>query len=565
MKVRVRQLSIRLDLLFWLTLTTALIILAGQVQAMPPHPDLRDRVEAGLVKKPLNDFSNGPLGESFKVSGLPSAKAPAASGVFKALCLLVDFSDEVSQVSAYKFDSLIFADRSGTVHDYYSEVSYGQLDIVAVVLPSSIGWLRAPQSYAYYVDDNYGTESPYPNNSQKLCEDLVDLADPLVDFSEYDNDGNGFVDVVIIAHAGAGAEFTGSSSDIWSHKWSIIPRNYDGVNVSDYTIVPEYWIAPGDLTIGVFCHELGHAFGLPDLYDTDGSSNGVGDWSLMSSGSWNGYLGNSPAHPDAWCKQQLGWATPTMITSNLVGQAIPEVETNAAIFKVSVDGVTSDEYYLVENRQKIGYDAALPGSGLLIWHVDDQVWHNQYEWYPGHTTFGHYLVALEQADNLFSLEKGTSLGDAGDSYPGSTANSGFNPASGPSSDAYDGSGGYVSIVNISASGPVMTADFVISLVAVEEETEVLPQLELSQNYPNPFNPRTSFDYTLTSSGWVEIDIYNALGHRVRRIFSNRQAPGIHQAEWDGTNDDGEPVASGVYLYRMQTEGTSLVRKMILVK
>jgi len=87
----------------------------------------------------------------------------------------------------------------------------------------------------------------------------------------------------MIVHAGRGAEYTGSLNDMWSHKWSIIPRACDGVSVSDYTVMPEYWSSPGDMTIGVFCHELGHAFGLVDLYDTDNSSYGTGYWSLMSS------------------------------------------------------------------------------------------------------------------------------------------------------------------------------------------------------------------------------------------------------------------------------------------
>ena len=121
----------------------------------------------------------------------------------------------------------------------------------------------------------------YPNNTQKLCEDLVDLVDPLVDFSDYDNDNNGYVDGLVLIHPGRGAEFSGSTSDIWSHKWGISPRNRDGVNIMNYSIQPEYWNAPGDITIGVYAHEIGHLFGLPDLYDTDNSSKGIGKWSTI--------------------------------------------------------------------------------------------------------------------------------------------------------------------------------------------------------------------------------------------------------------------------------------------
>ncbi len=120
----------------------------------------------------------------------------------------MQFTDNLSQVGATYFDSLLFGGGDGTLNDYYSAVSYGTLDIVTVDLPSSIGWCTMPQTYAYYVDGNYGTGT-YPNNARKLAEDAVLLADPLVDFSQYDNDGDGWVDTVFIVHAGQGAEFTG--------------------------------------------------------------------------------------------------------------------------------------------------------------------------------------------------------------------------------------------------------------------------------------------------------------------------------------------------------------------
>jgi ribonuclease HII len=94
---------------------------------------------------------------------------------------------------------------------------------------------------------------------------------------------------------------------MWSHKWGLnTPKVVDGVYVQTFTVQPEYWATPGDMTIGVYAHELGHGLGLPDLYDVDYTSQGVGKWCLMSGGSWNGYLGNSPAHPSAWCLKEMG-------------------------------------------------------------------------------------------------------------------------------------------------------------------------------------------------------------------------------------------------------------------
>ncbi len=549
-----------------IALLTALVS-AVHVPAMPPHPQVQEKIESGEISAPFTNLSAVPFSSNMKINAPTVSRGPALTGPFRALCILVDFSDKPSQTNAVEFDTLVFVDQAGTVRNYYQEVSYGQVDLVTINLPSSMGWQRAPQTYAYYVDNNYGTDSPYPNNSQKLCEDLVDIVDGVVDFSQYDNDGNGFVDVIMIAHSGRGAEFSGSSSDMWSHKWSIPPRSRDGVFISDYTVMPEYWSNPGDMTIGVYCHELGHAFGLPDLYDTDGSSYGVGYWSLMSYGSWNGSLGSSPAHPDAWCKVKVGWVTPTNINDNATGVSIPDVETNGSIYRLWTSGAAGDEYFLVENRQQIGYDAALPGSGILIWHIDESVLHNNYEWYPGHTSYGHYMVALEQADNLFQVEKSLSNGDSGDPYPGSTANVSFSPVSGPNSDSYSASSSFVAITNISPSSSNMTADFTVSFASGSDDDDppILPQFSLEQNYPNPFNPTTSIEYTISTAGDVEIIVYNILGHKTAQIASGRHQTGSYTATWDGTNENGEGVPSGIYFYELITEEETLARKMLLLK
>ena len=136
-------------------------------------------------------------------------------------------------------------------------------------------------------------------------------------------------------------------------------------------------------TMGVIAHEFGHDLKWPDLYDIDGSSYGVGDWALMGTGYWNGLgvAGDSPALPDVWSKWYQGWLTPTTISGYSYGQPIPQIETNPTAFLLrpnpdAVDwlyGANSGqgEYFLVENRQQTSYDLALPGEGLLIWHIDE--------------------------------------------------------------------------------------------------------------------------------------------------------------------------------------------------
>jgi len=453
----------------------AAVIILLAVFSLPadvPHPELLQKIKNGEIKTPFYLEHLAQLRERGinAPSALPDGAKPympqsPPRANFNAIVILVDFSDNISQVTANQFDNLIFGTGSGTVRDYYDEVSYGNLTIVTINLPGSLGWLRAPQTYSYYVNGQNGFGS-YPQNAQKLAEDAVALADPLVDFSVYDNNGDGYVDALFIIHAGPGAEFTGSNNDIWSHKWNMIsPQSVDGVLAYTYSMEPEYWQTPGDMTCGVFVHEMGHSvFGLPDLYDRDYSSNGLGRWSLMAGGSWNGYLGNSPAHPDAWCRVQMGYVTPTNIQTDTSGVIIPEIENNPTIFRLWTNGTTgTSQYFLVENRQQTGYDSALPSEGLLIYHIDESVSsQNDNEWYPGYTSYGHYLVALEQADGLWELEKDINSGNSGDPFPGSTNKRTFDLSTVPSSQDYNFNPTNVAVRNISNSLANMTADFEVT-------------------------------------------------------------------------------------------------------
>jgi hypothetical protein len=205
----------------------------------------------------------------------------------------------------------------------------------------------------------------------------------------------------------------------------------------------------------------------------------------------------------------------------------------------------------------------------LIWHIDDGCSDNNNEWYPGHTSFGHYKVALEQADNLYQLENNTSGGDGGDPFPGITVNQAFGPISSPNSDSYAASSSFVAVSNISASGPIMTADFAVSLAAGNEDDldqdQPLPDLWLGQNFPNPFNPVTAIAYTLGRPGEATIIVYNICGERVTELVSGHHDAGSYTATWNGIDDEGRLVASGIYFYELVTDDGAEVRKMVFLK
>jgi hypothetical protein len=166
------------------------LIWVADVDAMPASPQLRQAISEGRITAPyymrheaelrgmgIDTPESGPL-----LTGINPLGKAALTGETKLLTILVDFSDKIAQVNAVKFDTLLYYNRTGTVVNYYLEVSHNNLTITTPQSPSDLGWIRAPQTYAYYVNARNGTGT-YPYNSQKLVEDIVDLIDPQVNFS----------------------------------------------------------------------------------------------------------------------------------------------------------------------------------------------------------------------------------------------------------------------------------------------------------------------------------------------------------------------------------------------
>jgi M6 family metalloprotease-like protein len=401
----------------------------------------------------------------------PSANPPLRLGkggssavdTLKPIVICVDFDSNQHTYEASKFDTLLFSKGfvfpTGSMRDYYLENSYGKLYLVGGIT----GWYRMLEDYSYYVWGNYGIGS-WPHNAQKLAKDAVNAADPYVNFSDYDYDQDGWVDALIIVHAGPGAEETADLDDIWSHKWSmdsVLTR--DGVHLYEYNMDPEMHDDGAFNDMGVFGHEFGHILGLPDLYDGDYSSEGLGKWSMMASGSWNNN-GKTPAHLDAWCKKKLEWVNVNQLSSNQTNVEILQAETSPVSYRLWTSGGGGSQYFLVENRQKTGFDASLPGEGLLIYHVDESVgdkYANWSEWCPGDPAYPHYKVALEQADGEFRLEgcySAPNRGDAGDPFPGNHNKQAFDDTTTPNSRNYSNNSTQVAVWSISTSDSVMRAN-----------------------------------------------------------------------------------------------------------
>ena len=423
-----------------------------------------------------SEYSKGYYAEKFKERKINREKisqgllpeSVLVDDTVNAITLMGQYTDLSGHYTQQEFQAQLYdgPNPTGTVTDYYSEVSYNQLYFTG----DAQGWYNLPRTLQEYVGNNSGLGV---QGGPRFVWELLQVSDPTLNYADYiqyyDVQGRPHIGFVAIVHAGAGAE--AGAFNIWSHRWNFTVYSGQSFTTNDidpssghnviidgnYAIMPERSggnnVSGPIIEIGVFAHEFGHIFGLPDLYDTDGSSSGLGNWCLMAAGSWGGNYSSpeTPTHMSAWCKKELGWVTPINITAFQDSLSVPNVEENQIIYRMWRDGTIGNQYFLIENRQKIGFDVNLYDSGFLIFHVDDAVGGNQNE--------NHYKVDLEQGDGLRNLNTGQNNGDNGDPFPGSANNVRFDWDTNPNSKDYSLQNTLVSIRNIHKDGNMMVGDF----------------------------------------------------------------------------------------------------------
>lgn len=457
-------------------------------------------------------------------------------GHYKALVILLQFPPDpaipgdpgfLADTLAHPpsaYDSLLFSvgvSPTGSLREYYREVSRNQFDIDGVVTR----WYMAPHPYSYYTFGVSGNDDP-PHNAQQMARDALTLADPDYDFRQFDNDGpdgipdsgddDGKVDGLFVVHAGPGAEETGSGDDIYSHMNILAGGSYvsgdigahGAIRDSLYTTEPEKWagLAPHTaanliMSVGTFCHEFGHVLGLPDLYDTSGlptASEGTGEWDLMGSGNYTHApgesLGTSPIHFSAWSKQQLGWVTPITLSADQLGVSIQPVETGGNTYRLWTNGDNVGEYFMIENRQPIGFDRGLvrrsvevdglQAHGLMIYHVDESAPANNIVSRKlldvveagGDSTVGVQNLDVHRGSTVTQSVCGASTsvtgnrGDRYDPWPGPLGAQEFSSATCPRSLSNCGDLTQVAVRNIQESAGVVTADLRVHAAAVQRQS-----------------------------------------------------------------------------------------------
>lgn len=335
-----------------------------------------------IKNKETSYFSSPSILRSQSQNARVISKKFPTTGNRKMLLILAQFQNKAFNVERNQFVDMMNKENYihplntnsyGSFRDYYLDASFGALDITSTV--SVV--VTLPHNYEYY-----GENDPNRNNEDMRMQEFVkdalkEVENSGMDFSQFDNNGDGVVDLVNIIHAGEGEEASNDANTIWSHSHYLYSQNrpiYDGVSFYSYVVNPEC-MARRTSTItgvGVICHEFGHALGLPDFYDVDyegsgGRSEGLSEWCLMAGGSWNNG-GTNPSMINAFSRERLGWINITELKSTDSKLLKESVLHKDQAYRIKTS--ESDEYFILENRQKVSHDKHLPGNGMLVYHVD---------------------------------------------------------------------------------------------------------------------------------------------------------------------------------------------------
>ena len=315
------------------------------------------------------------------------------------LVLLVNFSDQKIKYTESTWANTFFGTSGATVRNYYMENSNSKFYFKPAKETSGTVNNGVVSVTLNYKHPNTGDDVNEANRT--IVKNAIATADSYINFSQYDTNGNGYIDNnelhVLTIIAGYECSYSDVSPSVWGHRWSFSAStapSADGVKIcaSPYGGYTQQGEIHGDgdaddhmAPIGIFCHELGHDIGLPDLYNTgflSWNDNDIGYTSLMASGSWGaatGVAGSSPTHIDAYNKIYLGFVKPTIVSSSN-GEYILNSTSKSTYNVLKVPTSTSGEYFLVENRNMSGYDAgmyrygeAIDNGGIAIWHIDESV------------------------------------------------------------------------------------------------------------------------------------------------------------------------------------------------
>lgn len=436
-------------------------------------------------------------------------------GEKRALVILMQYRDLPFKNSAQDFESLFnelnyHTDGAiGSVRDYYRYASQGQLDYVSDIY----GPYTSRFNMSYYGGNS--SNGGYDAHAVDLCVEAVRNLPKGIDFSKYDNDGDGVIDNVHIIFAGYGEEAGASSNAIWSHEYPhrIAMKNEIGYSLAGYSCTPELRGNWGNKIshIGVVCHELGHALGAMDYYDTNyetaGGYEGTGQWDIMASGSWNDD-GRSPANFNPYVRTQVfGWNELTVLEPNQqVMMPMMKEDNREQTIICRMNTGSNGDYFLLENRQRYSFDAALPGAGLMIYHV-----HPNIERFNTtntvNATHPQGLYPVCASGSYPSMSNYGNINSAGCPFPGTKNVRSFTSNTNPSASAWNGSEALVGITNLSIYPSSGTINLSTSEQAGEQpddqDDDQFTQMELvyKESFEGNINERMTIISTIGENLW----------------------------------------------------------------
>ena len=350
--------------------------------------------------------------------GVIPAEFPTV-GEVRGLVILAQYQDvKFSQAATLEaYDRVMNEENytgtisTGSVRDYFLDQSDRQLTLKFDV----VGPVTLSQNRAFY-GSSQATGRERVDEMMMEAVKLADEQNPELDFSQYDKNEDGIVDFIYVIYAGHGEAQGGGEETVWPQSSTLEYKDwtmYDGMYLGRYSCSCELSGAKGSNLdgIGTFCHEFSHILGLPDIYDPKYSGcPGLSNWDVMDVGSYNNES-KTPSGYTAMDKYTLGWLTPELLENPASVSLEALATSNKAYFLVS--DKNPNEYFTFENRQKVGWDAALPGHGLLVCHIE----YDRTVWRTNRVNTNNYEhVALVVADSSKDPLSGS---DQRDVFPGS--------------------------------------------------------------------------------------------------------------------------------------------------
>jgi len=466
-----------------------------------------------------------------------------AKGNNKLLMILANFSDTTPMAngSQLHFNNLMNQtgyNSTGSFKDYHSEQSGNQQIVTTTVTE----WMNLPQAHDYYGPQNMWG---------KFVKDALAAAENSgVDFSQFDNNGDGLLDGVVIVHQGSGQEYSGNTNDIWAHSASLVNSNiiYDGIKMAGYVTMAEKSSWGNFISLSALCHEFGHMMGAPDFYGSI-TTSGTGVWDIMAD-----YISEVqlPRHNPYTKCYYFNWTEPVLLTSDTLITA-----TSNSLEVYRYDTKTPNEFFLLENRQSnpsCYSDRVLPGHGLLIYHADGDYINAHYS--------SHDINMLSHQGLDLEVASGTLVNSSSASWPGSENKTEFTDFTVPGAKSYANANTEKPITGISENSSNGTVSFNFkNNTAIEDQTAITDKsFELQQNYPNPFNPSTTISFVSNNTGLVTLRVFDSEGREMADLLNGELNKGIHSVQFKADN-----LASGIYFYQLKSGGNVAVKKMILAK